>query len=206
MKLYFSPGACSHAPHIVLQELGLDYTPVKVDLRTHKLADGSDYYAINPKGYVPLLELNDGTRLTEAAVILQYLADRKPGTLVPQAGTFERYRQMEWLNFIATEVHKGFGPLWYPDIPDATRKSTVDKLGKRFDFLSETLADRPFVAGDKFTAADAYLYTILSWAKMLKVDLAPWPALGAYLERVGARPAVKEARRIEAGGKVAAAA
>jgi glutathione S-transferase len=206
MKLYFSPGACSLAPHILMQELGLSYTPVKVDLRTHKLADGSDYYAINAKGYVPLLELDDGARLTEVAAILQYLADRMPGTLVPAAGTFERYRQVEWLNFIATEIHKGFSPLWYPDTPEATRKQIVDKLGKRFDHVVETLKDRQFIAGDKFTAADAYLYTILSWAGMLKVDLSRWPTLARYLERIGARPAVREAKRIEAGGKIAAAA
>jgi glutathione S-transferase len=206
MKLYFSPGACSLAPHILLQELGLSYTPVKVDLRTHKLPDGSDYHAVNPKGYVPMLELDDGENLTEAAVILQYLADRKPGTLTPAAGKFERYRQAEWLNFIATEIHKGFSPLWYPDTPEATRRQIVTKLDKRFDHLAATLEGRPFIAGDKFTAADAYLYTILSWAAMLKVDLSRWPALASYLERIGARPAVREAKRIEAGGRIAAAA
>lgn len=206
MKLYYSPGACSHAPHIVLHELGLDYTPVKVDLRTHKLADGSDYYAINPKGYVPLLEIDGGMRLTEAAVILQYLADRKPGTLIPVAGTDERYRQLEWLNFIATEIHKGFGPLWYPDTPEATRKTTIEKLGKRFDLVAAQLARSTFIDGERFSAADAYLYTILSWAKMLKVDLSRWPVFGSYLERIGARPSVVEARRVEAGGKAKAAA
>ena len=120
MKLYYSPGACSLAPHIALSESGLDYAAVKVDLGKHQLADGTDYYTINPKGYVPLLETDDGTRLAEVAVILQYIADRNPGTLAPAFGSMERYRLMEWLNFIATEIHKQFGPLWDPSTPDAT--------------------------------------------------------------------------------------
>jgi glutathione S-transferase len=205
MKLYFSPGACSLAPHITLHELGLDYAPVKVDLRSHKLADGSDFYAINPKGYVPVLELDDGTRLTEAGVVLQYLADRKPGTLAPAFGTLERYKLMEWLNFIATEIHKGFGPLWYPDIPDATRASTVDKLGKRFEYIAPVLERQPYLAGDAFTIADAYLFTVASWARHLKVDLSRWPSIGAYLERIGARPSVQAAKRVESGAKTVAA-
>lgn len=206
MKLYYSPGACSLAPHIALQELGLPAETVKVDLRTHKLADGSDYYGINPKGYVPLLELDDGTRLTEVAVILQYLADRKPGTLAPAFGSLARYQQMEWLNFIATELHKGFSPLWYPDTPEATRTSTVQKLGKRFDLITDALSKRQFIAGGAFTIADAYLFTILSWSGPLKVDIAPWPALQQYVERIGARASVQSAKRIEAGGKAAVAA
>ena len=199
MKLYFAPGACSFAPHIVLNELGLPFTPVKVDLRTHKLADGTDFYSINPNGYVPVLELDDGTRLTEAQVVLQYLADRKPGTLAPAFGSLPRYKLMETLNFIATELHKGFGPLWYPDTPEATKTATVAKLGKRFTTLSSTLGDRPFVVGDTFTIADAYLFTILSWAGYLKVDLAPWPVLQRYLERIGQRPSVQAAKRVESG-------
>ena len=182
MKLYFAPGACSFAPHIVLNELGLPFTPVKVDLRAHKLEDGTDFYSISPNGYVPILELDDGTRLAEAQVILQYLADRKPGTLAPPFGSFERYRLMETLNFIATEIHKGFGPLWYPDTPEATKTSTLAKLSKRFDRAVQMLGNRQFVVGDTFTIADAYLFTILSWAGFLKVDLTPWPALQQYLE------------------------
>ena len=205
MKLYFSPGACSLAPHIALQELGLDYTPVKVDLRSHTLADGGDFYAINPKGYVPVLELDDGTRLTEAAVVLQYIADRKPGALAPAFGGFERYRLMEWLNFIATEIHKGFGPLWYPDTPQATRTSTIDKLGKRFDYVAPVLESRPYVFGSEFTIADAYLFTVVSWSGLLKVDISRWPAIGKYLERIGARPSVQAAKRVESGAKAAAA-
>jgi glutathione S-transferase len=197
MKLYYSPGACSFAPHIVVHELGLPVQTVKVDLRAHKLADGSDYYALNPKGYVPLLELDDGTRLTEAAVILQYLADRKPGTLAPAFGGVERYRLMEWLNFIATELHKGFGPLWYPDTPEATRTKAIATLHKRFALVEEALGAHPYVAGDAFTIADAYLYTMLTWTKFLKVDIAGFPRLGAYMERVAARPSVQAAKAAE---------
>jgi len=190
MKLYFSPGACSLAPHIALSEAGVPHTTEQVDLRKHALADGTDYYAINAKGYVPLLELDDGTRLSEVAVILQYIADRTPGTLAPAFGGIERYRVMEWLNFIATELHKQFGPLWYPTTPDATKEAQKAKLAARFDLLAQTLAAQPYLTGSAFTIADAYLFTILNWAPMLKVDLSPWPALQQFQARVAARPAV----------------
>ena len=190
MKLYYSPGACSLAPHIALEELGLPYTAKRVDLKTHTLSDGTDYYAINPKGYVPVLELDDGTRLTEAAVILQYIADRRPGTLAPAYGGMDRYRLMEWLNFIATEIHKQFGPLWHPTTPDATKDAQRATLAKRFEYVAKTLAAQPYLTGDEFTIADAYLFTMLNWAPMLKVDLAPWPALVEYAKRVAARPKV----------------
>ena len=193
MKLYYSPGACSLAPHIALSEAGLPYTTKRVDLKTHTLADGTDYYTINPKGYVPLIELDDGARLSEIAAIVQYIADRKPGTLAPAYGTMERYRLMEWLNFIATELHKQFGPLWYPTTPEATKDAQVAKLKTRFDLISKTLAVEPYLMGDDFTVADAYLFTILTWAPMLKIDLAPWPALVAYQARIAARPAVHAA-------------
>ena len=193
MKLYYSPGACSLAPHIALSEAGLPYTTKRVDLKTHTLVDGTDYYTINPKGYVPLLELDDGARLTEIAAIVQYIADRKPGTLAPAYGTMERYRLMEWLNFIATELHKQFSPLWYPTTPEATKDAQIAKLKTRFDLISKTLAAQPYLMGNDFTVADAYLFTILNWAPMLKVDLAPWPALVAYQARVAARPAVHAA-------------
>jgi len=193
MKLYYSPGACSLAPHIALSEAGLSYEAVKVDLRKHVLADGTDYTTINPKGYVPLLELDDGQHLSEAAVILQYIADRKPGSLAPAPGTMERYRVMEWLNFIATELHKQFGPLWYPDTPEATRDKQRATLAKRFDHVSRTLSTQPYLTGEKFGIADAYLFTILNWAGMLKVDLSPWPALQKFLARVAARPQVHAA-------------
>ena len=205
MKLYFSPGACSFAPHVALNELGIKFTPVKVDLRSHKLAgDGTDFYSISPNGYVPILELDDGTRLSEAAVILQYIADRKPGTLAPAFGSMERYRLMEALNFIATEIHKGFGPLWYPDTPEATKATTNAKLGKRFDRASAMLGNRQFIVGDTFTIADAYLFTVLSWAGMLKVDLAKWPSLQKYLARIGERASVKTAKGVESTKAVAA--
>ena len=197
MKLYYSPGACSLAPHIALHESGLPFTAIKVDLKSHKLADGTDYYAVNPKGYVPTLELPSGERLTEAAVVLQYIADRKPGELAPAFGTMERYRLMESLNFIATEVHKQFGPLWYPTTPEATKEAQRTKLATRFETLSETLAKQPYLTGDKFTIADAYLFTILRWAGMLKVDLAPFPVLRDFMARVEARPQVQQALKEE---------
>ena len=197
MKLYYSPGACSLAPHIALQEIGVPYTTAKVDLLRHKLADGTDYYTINPKGYVPMLELPDGERLTEAAVILQYIADRKPGELAPVFGTMERYRLMEWLNFIATELHKQFGPLWYPTTPEATKEAQRKKLATRFETLSKTLAKQPYLTGDKFTIADAYLFTVLNWAGMLNVDLGPFPVLRDYIARVAARPKVQQAMKAE---------
>ena len=193
MKLYYSPAACSLAPHIALAEIGAQYDTVKVDLRKHALHDGTDYYAIHAKGYVPLLELDDGTRLSEVAVILQYIADRKPGALAPAFGSMERYRVMEWLNFIATEVHKQYGPLWYPTTPDATREAQKAKLATRFEYLSKTLGSHAYLSGTSFTIADAYLFTILSWSSMLKVDLSPYPVLVAYLARIAARPAVHRA-------------
>jgi glutathione S-transferase len=190
MKLYFSPGACSLAPHIALAESGLPYSTKMVDLKKHQLADGTDYYTVNPKGYVPLLELDDGSRLSEVAVILQYIADRKPGTLAPAFGSMERYRLMEWLNFVSSELHKQFSPLWYPTTPDATKEAQRTKLASRFELLSQTLATQPYLMGDRFTVADAYLFTILNWGAMLKVDLSPWPALQQFQARVAARPAV----------------
>jgi len=206
MKLYYSPGACSYAPHIALSEAGLPFEAIKVDLRTHKLADGTDYYAVNPKGYVPLLELDDGTSLTEVAVILQYIADRKPGTLAPAFGSLERYRLMEWLNFISSEVHKQFNPLWYPDTPEVTKQTQRARLAKRFDYLNPILAKQPYLMGETFTVADAYLHTILNWSGMLKVDLAPWPALVEFQQRIAARPGVAKTHQAEHTTKAAAAA
>jgi len=197
MKLYYSPGACSLAPHIALHEVGLPFTAVKVDLRTHKLDDGTDYYTINPKGYVPLLELPSGERLSEVGVILQYIADRKPGTIAPAFGAMERYRLMEWLNFIATEVHKQFSPLWNPTTPEATKEAQRTKLAARFDLVAQTLAKQPYLTGETFTVADAYLFTVVSWAGTLKVDLTPWPALQQFQARVAARPKVHEALKAE---------
>lgn len=197
MKLYYSPGACSLAPHIALRELDLPFELVKVDLVKHTLPDGSDFRAINPKGYVPLLEFDDGTRLTEASVILQHLADRRPGTLAPAFGTAERWRLMEWLAFIATEVHKGFGPLWNPKTPAEVREYTVRALGNRFALISQTLASQPYLGGSAFSIADAYLFVILNWSGLLKVDLTPWPALKDFQARVASRPSVQAALRVE---------
>ena len=197
MKLYYTPGACSQAPHIAIHELGLPYDAVKVDLATHKLEDGSDYRTINPKGYVPTLELDDGTRITEANVILQYLAEQKPGRLAPAFGTKERWKLMEWLAFIATEVHKGFGPLWNPQTPADVRERTVKALGNRFGYLAQTLEKQPYLMGNEFTIADAYLFVILNWSGLHKVDLSPWPALQQFQARVAARPGVQATLKAE---------
>lgn len=197
MKLYYSPGACSQAPHIVLRELDLKFDAVPVDLAKHTLPDGSDFRAINPKGYVPLLELDDGMRLTEANVILQYLADRKPGVLAPTLGTLERYQLMEWLAYLATEVHKGFGPLWNPQTLPQVRDGAIAALGNRFGFVSETLRKQPYLTGSAFSIADAYLFVMLSWTSHHKIDLQPWPALKEFQTRVGARPAVQATLKAE---------
>lgn len=197
MKLYYAPGACSLAAHITLHESGLPFTALRVDLRAHTLPDGTDYYGLNPKGYVPLLELDNGTRLSEVAVILQYIADREPGRLAPAFGSFERYQLMEWLNFIATEIHKGLNPLWKPTTPDAYKSVVLDAVGKRFDFVVQSLGDKPFLTGDRFTIADAYLFTIVNWHKFLKFDIGRWPSLERFQARVAARPGVQAALRAE---------
>jgi glutathione S-transferase len=197
MKLYYSPGACSLSPHIVLREAGLAFEPVLASTKTHKLQDGTDYYTINPKGYVPVLELDDGQRLTELAVILQYIADRNPGTLAPEFGSLARYRLMEWLNFIATEIHKGWSPLWRPNTPDAYKAILIANVAKRFDLIEPVLATQSYLTGNTFTIADAYLFTIVNWHKFLKLDIAKWPALEAFQARVAARPKVHEALQAE---------
>lgn len=197
MKLYYTPGACSQAPHIAIHELGLPYQAVKVDLATHKLEDGTDYRTINPKGYVPTLELDDGTRLTEANVILQYLAEQKPGRLAPAFGAKERWKLLEWLAFIASEVHKGFGPLWNPKTPAEVRERAVQALGNRFGYLAQTLEKQPFLMGNEFTIADAYLFVVLNWTNLHKVDLSPWPALQQFQKRVAERPAVQATLKAE---------
>ncbi|CAL1240860.1 glutathione transferase GstA [Candidatus Methylocalor cossyra] len=199
MKLYYTPGACSLAVHIVLREAGLPFELEKVDLATKKTEHGADFLAVNAKGYVPALGLDDGQVLTEDQVILQYLADRKPEAgLAPPFGTMERYRLMEWLGFIASEVHKGFGPLWNPSTPDATRENALALLGRRFDYLAGRLeAGGPWLLGDRYTVADAYLYTVLRWCDLHKVDLGRWPGLTEYRARVAGRPAVREAVQAE---------
>jgi len=195
MKLYYSPGACSLAPHIVAHEAGIPIELVKVDLVSHKLADGTDYYTINPRGYVPLLELDDGTRITEVAAIVQYLADSKGATnLAPAAGTFERVRLNQWLAFISSELHKVFSPwLWHKETAESTKQSVKDKLATRFKELDALLAKQDYLLGKQFTIADAYAYTIVNWSNFLGISLKAYPALSAYLLRVAARPKVQEA-------------
>lgn len=198
MKLYYSPGACSLSPHIVLLEAGLHYTLVKTDLKTKKTADGADYLTINSKGAVPALELDDGRVLTEGPAVVQYLADQKPESgLAPRAGSFERYQLMEILNYITSEVHKTFAPLFNPESPADMKAAAVTALGKKFDWLSGLLGKKDFLLGNTFTVADAYLFTVLNWTGFVKIDLAKWPALAAYQARVAARPKVQAALKEE---------
>jgi len=198
MKLYYSPGACSMAPHIVLHETGLKFEAEKVDLESKRTASGADYLRINPKGYVPALELDNGNILTEVGVIIQYLADQTPDqSLLPKAGTMERYREMEWISFISTEIHKTFSPLWKPDTPEATKQNQKTLLAKRLDYLAVQFKGKQYLMGEHFTVADAYLYTVLNWAGMLKFDLAPWPILQTFMARVGSRAAVVKTLAVE---------
>ncbi len=198
MKLYFSPGACSLAPHIALREAGLPFETEEVDLGSKKTKNGADYRAVNPKGSVPALELDNGQVLTEAAIVLQYIADKKPeAKLAPPPGTLERYRLQEWLNYIATEVHKGFSPLFNSKIPEAWKQVVMDALATRFDFLTKSLERKPYLTGGAFTVADGYLFTILGWTTYVNIDLGNWPLLKAYVDRVAARPAVRAALKAE---------
>jgi len=198
MKFYYSPGACSLSPHIVLLEAGLPFTPDKVDLKAKKTANGADYLAINSKGAVPALELDDGRVLTEGSAIVQYLADLKPDSgLAPRAGTFERYQLMEILNYIASEVHKGFDPLFNPAITAEWKAAVLANLDRKFDWLTGFLRGKNFVMGTTFTVADAYLFTILGWSGHVAIDLKKWPVLFAYHARVGQRPKVQETLKAE---------
>ena len=193
MKLYYAPGACSQAPHIVLREAGLPFDLVKVDLAAKRTETGEDYARINPKGAVPALGLDDGSVLTENAVILQYLADRNPGAGLIPAGGLERYRLLEWVNYVATEIHKGFGPLWNPATPDEFKQVTREQLGKKFDYLQNALRDRDWIAGEGFTIVDAYAFVVLNWTAMHGIELSRWPGLTAFVARVAQRPAVRGA-------------
>jgi glutathione S-transferase len=198
MKLYYFPGACSLSPHIALLETGLPFTTEKVDLHSKKTATGVDYLTINPKGAVPALLLDDGQVLTEGPAIVQYIADQKPDSgLAPRAGSFERYRLMELLNYISSEVHKSFAPLFNPGTTADAKKAALDTLGKRFDWLSAHIGNKKFLMGDAFTVADTYLFTILSWSGHVGIDLGKWPTLAAYHARVGHRPKVQEALKAE---------
>lgn len=205
MKLYFAPGACSLSPHIVLRELGLPFDLVKVDMAAKKTADGADFKAINPKGYVPALATDDGQVLTEGVALVQYLADRKPESgLAPANGTFARYRLQEWLNFISTEIHKSYSPLFNAAMPDAAKEIYLNKLKQRFGELDVVLAKQDYLTGAKFSVADAYLYTVLRWNQHFKITLDEFPALARFYARVEARPAVQAALAAEAAAKQAA--
>lgn len=199
MKLYYSPGACSLSPHIALREGGFTFEMEKVDLRAKVTASGADFKAINPKGSVPVFVTDDGDVLTEGPAIVQFIADQAPGTeLAPHAGTIERYHLIEWLNFITSELHKGFSPLFKPTTPDDYKPVARDMLEQRFTWLNGELAEKQYLLGDHFTVADGYLFVMLTWAEKMKFDLARWPVLKTYYERVGARPKVREALAAEA--------
>jgi len=198
MKLYFSAGACSLSAHIALKESGLPFEAIAAPTKTHKLSDGTDYYTINPLGYVPLLVTGDGRQLHECAVILQYVADLVPDRqLAPANGTFERYKLQEWLNLIATELHKGFSPLFMPGMPDEARALFKTRLINRLQWVDAQLGSQAYLMGDHFTMADAYLFVVSSWGRHVGVDLSGLANLTAFAARVAARPAVQEAMRAE---------
>ncbi|MDB5894897.1 MAG: glutathione transferase GstA [Rhodoferax sp.] len=198
MKLYYSPGACSLSPHIALLESGLAFQAIAAPTKTHQLPDGTDYYTINPLGYVPLLELDDGTRLREGPVIVQYIADQAPlKNLAPANGTLSRYRLQEWLSFIGTELHKGFSPLFNPDMPDAAKDIARKRLASRYQWLEGELQGKEYLLNEHFTVADGYLFTVTNWAGKVGVDLSGFPNVQAFQARVAARPAVQDALRAE---------
>ena len=198
MKLYYSPGACSLSPHIVLRESGLAFEPVLASTKTHKLQDGTDYYTLNPKGYVPLLELDNGERLSEGPAIVQYIADQVPAkNLAPANGTMARYRLQEWLNFITAELHKGFSPLFNPATPADFKPVAAAKLVERLTWVDSQLAGKQYLMGDTFTVEDAYLFTVAGWGQYVGVDIKPMANLSAYMGRVAARPAVQAAMKAE---------
>jgi len=198
MKLYYKPGACSLAPHIVAREADLPVELVSVDLARKVLDDGADYFAVNPNGYVPALDIGDGPVLTEASVVVQYLADRKPETgLMPAAGTTERYLAQQMLAFISTELHKQFSPLFKPNTPDATKEIQKELLAKRFAFLDRSLEGKTYLMGETFTAPDAYAFTVLTWAKRLGLDMTAYGNIARFVEAVAARPGVQRALREE---------
>ena len=198
MKLYFTPGACSLAPHIVALEAGVPLDTEAVDLATHKTASGKDFYTINPRGYVPALDIGEGLPLTEASVLVQYIADQAPGAkLLAPAGSMERVRTQQWLAWISTELHKGFSPLWNPATPQAVREATVKTLLAKFAELDRHLASRPYLMGDAFSVADAYAYVIMRWTAYHKVDISHLASLAAFAKRIEARPAVQKALAAE---------
>jgi len=198
MKLYYSTGACSLSPHIVLRESGLAFEPVLASTKTHKLADGTDYYTINPKGYVPLLELDNGERLAEGPAIVQYIADQVPNKkLAPANGTMARSRVQEWLTFIGTELHKSFSPLFNPAMPAEAKAIFTAKILDRLKWVNTQLEGRQYLTGDSFCVADAYLYTVSRWTKPLGIDISALRNLGEFMQRMEARPAVQAALKAE---------
>ncbi|HEX7439011.1 MAG TPA: glutathione transferase GstA [Caldimonas sp.] len=198
MKLYYSPGACSLSPHIVLREAGLAFEAVLASTKTHKLQDGTDYYTINPKGYVPLLELDNGERLSEGPAIVQYIADQAPAkNLAPANGTMARYRLQEWLNFITSELHKGFSGLFNPAMPEEAKGLMRTRVAERLKWVDGQLAQKLYLTGDTFSVADAYLFTVTNWTKFVGIDISGLANLTAYMARVAARPAVQEAMKAE---------
>jgi len=206
MKLYYTRGACSQVPHIILHEAGLPHDSAKVDLRAKKLDDGSDYLRINPKGAVPALELDDGQVLTENAVILQYIADQAGAfELLPQPGDLQRYRVLEWVNFVATELHKSFGPLFTPAAGEDAKRLARDTIAKKLDFVEQQLDDKPYLLGDQFTLPDAYLFVMLGWTAGQGFDLSRWPKLAAFRERIAKRESVREVLEFEGLLETAAA-
>lgn len=201
MKLYYSPGACSLAVHIVLREAKYKFDLEKVDLAAKKTESGEDYLAVNPKGYVPALKLDDGAVITEVGAIIQYLADEKPRRgLAPKPRTPERYKLLEWLNFTAAEIHKALGDFFNPKMTPEWREAKLERLGKRLDFLDKALGSNEYLMGE-FSVADAYLFTVLNWTHLQKIDTSGWPNIQAFMRRVAERPTVKKAMKAEGLGK-----
>ena len=198
MKLYYSPGACSLSPHIVLREAGLNFDLALASTKTKKLADGSDFYQINPKGQVPVLELDNGERLTEGPAIVQYIADQAPTSkLAPPAGSMQRYRLMEWLNFITSELHKSYSPLFNPAMPEEGKAVYRARISERLQWVDSQLEGKQYLLGDEFSVADAYLFTVSGWSKVVGVDMSGLKNLNAFRDRVAARPAVRAAMEAE---------
>jgi glutathione S-transferase len=196
MKLYYSPGACSQAPHILLHEIGLSHDAARVDLKSHTLDDGSSYYEVNPKGSVPALKLDNGEVLTENAIVLQYLGDRAASDVLPPVGDFRRYRVLEMVNFITTELHKRFGFLFSPDATDEMKQLVVRDVGKKLDYVDQRLGGGPYLFGDTLTLPDVYLFVITGWAEKM-IGLERWPNLAAFRERMLRRPSVRHVLRFE---------
>jgi glutathione S-transferase len=198
MKLYYAQGACSLSPHIVAEEAGIPLELVKVSTKRHSIHEENDYFAVNPKGYVPALGLDNGEILTEGPAIVQYLADQKPGSgLAPANGTLERYRLQEMLGYINSEIHKSYSPLFNDKTPPEVRTEKLETLAKRYGLIEKQLAGRDYLFGKVFSAADAYLFTVTNWAQYVKLDLAPFPNLQAFQKRVAARPKVQAAMKAE---------